>query len=423
MKIALPYGNTMWCEEVPAIDDAFILEPSTACPVLPDVSLAVSKALSAPVGSPRLSELVQPSDSVAIVVCDITRPSPSRHFLDGLVEELQLAGVPLEKVTVVVATGVHRASTQEELKAILGEKHLTQLKIVIHNAGDDALLVFRGETEQGVPIWINRVVSEASVRIVTSVVAPHQLAGFSGGPKLILPGVAGEESIRRFHSYPVRPTQPSQGQLTDNTTYKAALQAARIVGVHFSVHAVSDPHGRGYLGVYAGDLDLAHHACTSLSAQACQAHFPNYADLTICTPGGYPRDINLHQSQKALSVAELVTRRGGVIVLLAECRKGIDSHFARWLDMAETPQEVIDRFHLEGWSASSGKAEMFARAASHHRILVVSDAFDRATLANLFLEKATSLTEATEKAFSILGKESRVMLISRASGIIPVSVP
>ncbi|MEE9491583.1 MAG: hypothetical protein V3V80_04700, partial [Dehalococcoidia bacterium] len=163
-----------------------------------------------------------------------------------------------------------------------------------------------------------------------------------------------------------------------------------------------------------------HLAGVQMCERACRAFFPFQADLTICSPGGYPRDINLHQAQKALSVAEMVTRPGGVIILVAECREGTGSEFAQWLQRARTPQEVIKRFQDDGWFASSGKAMMFARATIQHKVMLVSEAFSRDYLASLFLHKAESLKEAVAYACEILGPDPETMVIPCASGLIPV---
>lgn len=421
MIIQLPYGDTLWEEDVPGLDDAFVLKPPEESDPVSDLTQAVSQALESPLGSHRLRDLVQPNDRLAVIISDATRSSPSRFFLDGIVRELERAGVPLQNVTIVVATGTHRPSTPGELVTMLGEEHLARFKVVNHDCRDSSGLLYLGETEQGLPVWINRIVAEATFRIATGAITPHHATGYSGGRKAILPGVAGEPTVRRHHSFPIHPFQPAFGWIEGNPAHEEALQAAKMLGVDFIINAVPDPQGRGFLGVVAGDLVAAHFAGVQMCERACRAFFPFQADLTICSPGGYPHDINLHQAQKALSVAEMATRPEGVIILVAECREEAGSKFVQWLQEARTPQEVIKRFQDDGWSASSGKAMMFARATAQYQVMLVSEVFSGDYLASLFLHKAESLKEAVAHAGEILGPDPKTMVIPRASGLIPVA--
>jgi len=420
MIIQLPYGDILWEEDVPGLDDAFVPKPPEKMNPVSDLAQAVSQALESPLGSRRLRDLVQPNDRVAVIISDATRPSPSRFFLDGIVRELKGADTSLQNVTIVIATGIHRPSTPGELVTMLGEEHLARFKVVNHDCRDSSGLLCLGETEWGVPVWINRIVAEATFRIATGTITPHHITGYSGGRKAILPGVAGELTVRRHHSLPIRSLQPAFGQMEGNPAHEEALQAAKMLGVDFIINAVPDPQSRGFLGIVAGDLVAAHLSGVQICERACRAFFPFQADLTICSPGGYPRDINLHQAQKALSVAEMVTRAGGIIILVAECGEGTGSEFAQWLQGARTPQEVIKRFQDDGWFASSGKAMMFARATTQHKVMLVSEAFSTDYMAGLFLHKAESLKQAVTHACEILGPDPKTVVIPRASGLIPV---
>lgn len=423
MRLKLPYGSGFWEEDVPELCEALFLRPAEVLNPVPNLDQAISQALASPLGSPRLRDLARPDDTVAVVISDATRPSPSNRFLKGLLSEFEQACVPLENVTVVVGTGTHRPSTPEELVKMVGEEHLVRLRVVVHKSNDAASQVYLGETRRGVPVWLNRAVVEASLRVATGVITPHHSLGYSGGRKAILPGVAGDRTVHVHHSSPIHPARPAFGRLEGNPAHEEALEAARMLGVHFLVNAVPDPHGRGFLGVVAGNLERAHQAGVALCARAARAPFSELSDLTITCPGGYPRDIDLHQAQKALSVAEMVTRPGGVIVLVAECRNGTGTEFARWLQEAQAPQEVIERFEVVGWSEASGKAMMFARAAAEYTVILVSENFDQDFVESLFLHKADSLREAVGHAREILGSQPHTTVIPRAGGLIPISRP
>jgi nickel-dependent lactate racemase len=420
MIVRLPYGDTSWVEDVPGLEEALVLRPSAALTPIPDLTAAVGQALESPLDSRRLTDLVQPKDTVALIINDATRRTPSKFIVTGIAQELERAGLSSGNVTIVVATGTHRCSSPDELKMMLGEDLLARFEIVSHDWRDASNLVYLGDTARGVPVWINRIVAEASFRIVTGTIAPHHIAGYSGGAKAILPGVAGEATIRRFHSFPIHPFRPALGHTQGNPSYEEPLAGAKMVGVDFMIDAVPDPQGKGFLGMVAGDLETAHAAGIRLSERACRAPVPFLADLTICSPGGYPRDINLHQAQKALSVAEMVTRPGGMIALVAECRKGTDSEFAQWLQRADSPRAVVDQFRRDGWSGSSGKALMFARAVMEHAIVVVSDAFSRDYLESLFLLKDESLKQVVARAAETLGTPFKTIVIPHASEVMPV---
>jgi nickel-dependent lactate racemase len=416
MKLELPYGFGSWQEDVD-LDHAVWLEPSGHIEPVADLEQAIAAALEAPTGSKRLRSLVRPGDTVAIVVSDATRPSPTRAFLNGLTRELDAAGVPARQVTVVVATGTHRASTPSELETMLGKEHLAGFRVVVHDCHDDRNLAYLGETRRGVPVWVNRSVQEASVRILTGVITPHHLCGYSGGRKAILPGVAGIETVSRHHSYPIRSIRPALGQMTGNPAHEEALEAAQILGIDFILNAVPNPRGGGYLDVVAGDLVLAHEAGVDGCSQACQVVYNEPSDLTICSPGGHPRDINLHQAQKALTVAEMLTRSGGTIILVGECSEGLGSGFAQ-LFQDLTPQEILDRFESDSWSEASGKAMMFARAVSNHQIFLVST-LDKETLSTIYLHRANSIAEACQRAHLDHGSDTRIAVVPRAAGLIP----
>lgn len=420
MKVRLPYGGGEKEEDLPECGDIFIAEPPSPLEPVADLAGCIRNAIAAPIGTPPLGDLFRPEDKVAIIVNDATRPSPTRLFLDAIAAALKEAGVPDHNVTIVIATGAHRPSTAEEMTAMLGEAHLARFTVVNHDALDPAGLVYLGETESGLPLWINRRVVEATRRIVTGTIAPHHSAGYSGGRKAIVPGVAGERSIRHYHSFPIQPAVPTLGRLSGNPAHEEALRAARRVGVDFSIQAIANPQGRNYLGIVAGDLVDSYLAGVAICERACRVAVPFRADLTLCSPGGYPRDINLHQAQKALSVAEMVTKPGGVIVLAAECRNGTEGKFARWLLEAEKPEDVIARYRAEGWTESSGKAMMFARAVSRHTVFLVSDAFDPNYLERLFLRHAPSLREAVNRARALVGPPLKTVIIPRASSVIPV---
>jgi len=419
LKVQLPYGSDWWTEEVDLSPEVMVASPPSL-PLVENLSQAVRNALASPLGTPPFRQLLSPEDRVAIVVNDITRGTPSRFIVDALAEEMEAAGIRDENVTLVVATGTHRASTGGELGYMLGEHNVRRFRVVNHDCKDRHTLTFVGETKGGLSLWVNGEVAQATVRILTGSVRPHQLAGFSGGRKSIMPGVADQTTITCHHSLPFHPFEPAMGRLEGNQFHEEAVEGAKLLGVTGVVNTVSNSRGQA-VGVVAGDLVMAHEAGTKLCARASQLCFPQKADVTLVSPGGYPHDINLHQAQKAIAVAELVTKPNGPIILLAECRDGMGGRFAQWLQQASNPQEVVDQFRIGVEKAGLSKAMAFARAALRHPILVVSKELLEGALADIFLRQAASLNEALRTSLEMSGTGALLAIIPHASDTVPLT--
>lgn len=368
--LQLPYGQTHLNISAPA--DAVVAKPGSL-PAVPDARAAVADAIAAPIGSPRLRDLARGKTTATIVINDITRPTPTQLLVEELLAELGCAGIRDADVTLLVATGNHRPNTPDELAHMVGSALAERLRIVNHDGADASQLVVIGTTPRGVKVDVNRLVVESDLTILTGTIAPHQTAGFSGGRKSIMPGVASHEALRTHHSYPIRSLLPVMGQIEHNHFHEEAVAAARMVGVDFIVNAVKNIDG-DVVAVVAGDLEAAHLRGVELCKESWQVTLPQQFDISIVSAGGYPKDIDLHQAQKAISAAELVTRKGGPIVVVAECRDGTGK-FAKALHKAASPQDVIDRFLTEGFQADehTSKAFLFARALVDHPIFIVSD--------------------------------------------------
>ncbi len=417
MRFKLPYGNSQVSFDMPDDSDAAVILPKEVSGVRDELA-AIDEALENPIHCPRLRDLAQPTDSVAIVVCDITRPAPSRLMLRGLLAELLRAGVMKERITLVVATGNHRPNTQEELDNMLGPEHAREFRVINHDCLDQKMLSFAGSTDTGLPVWVNRAVAEADVKVLTGVITPHHAAGFTGGRKSVLPGVAGLESLKVHHSFPIRPYDPVLGRLEGNTFHEEAVKAARLTGVDFILNAVVNGK-REIVSVVAGDLERAYDPGTVACRSIWEVPISVPADITIVSPGGHPRDFNLHQSQKAISCAEVLTRPGGVIIVVAECRDGVGK-FGGWLKSAADPWDVIERFRREGFTdEASNKAFMFARALVSHKVMMVTGGLDREELESMFLLKADSVEHAVRLALDEVGPRARVSIIPLASDMIP----
>lgn len=419
MEIKIPYGNSFQ-EFIPKDPTKVtVLESQELSPVKNEEE-AIKESLLNPIGTERLSKIIKSKDVIiSIVVNDITRLSPSKNFLNALMEELRIAGVSEENIRVFIATGTHKGNTKEELELMIGKENLERFLVENHDCQDESKLEFIGKTKDNFPIVINKTVAESDIRILTGIIVPHHTAGFSGGRKSILPGVAGFDTIKFHHSLPIRPYYPAMGIMEGNPFHEISLEVAKRVGVDFILNVVQNSK-KETIAVVAGDLEKAHKVGVDLCRKNSEIKLKEKAEIVVTSPGGFPRDINLYQSQKAVSVAERVVKEKGVIILVAECQKGIKKgNFLEWMLAAKNPKEVVDRFKKEGFSVGSNKAFMFARALMNSKIIIVTKNIEEGVLNNMFMERASSLDEAINRALEYCGTDSKIYCLPSAINLIP----
>jgi nickel-dependent lactate racemase len=266
---------------------------------------------------------------------------------------------------------------------------------------------------------VNSQYVKAELKIATGLITPHQSAGFSGGRKSVVPGISGIKTISTHHSFPIRPEGPAMGIIRDNPFHKEAIAAARLVGVDFIVNVVKNYRGEVVEAV-AGDLEEAHARGVDICEKSWVRKFDSGYDVVFVSPGGYPKDIDLHQAQKAVSVAEQIINPGGTIVLIAECRKGIGK-FGAVLKTADSVETVIRNFYKEGFSGEghTSKAYMFARACKKARVLVVTSEIDPGELSEMFMTGFASLQDAAAEALGNY-QHPKILCIPYAGECIPV---
>jgi nickel-dependent lactate racemase len=354
MKVRLPYGRQGLEVELP--EQAEVLLPKRV-PALARPEEAVHQALREPIGSRPLAELVRPAHRVAIVFSDITRPTPNHILLPAILSELAAKGVPQENVVLVNATGMHRPNTREELIAMLGRDVVDRYRIVQHDARDKNQQVFLSKNERGAEIWINGDYMEADIRILTGFVEPHIFAGYSGGGKAVLPGIAGAEIIMSNHGGPMLAhPKATWCQTQGNPVFEEVRRVALATQPAFIVNVTLNER-KQTTGVFAGEMVQAHDAGIAFAENAYLQPVPRRYDIVVATNMGYPADINLYQSVKGMSVAAQAVKEGGAIVLAAECADGLgQAHYAEMLAWRQTPQELLDMVlepgfaELEQWA-------------------------------------------------------------------------
>ena len=354
-QIVLPYGDTQVALRPPA-DKAVDVYTANDLPATDDGVAEVRRAMTQPIGARRLVELARGKERVAIVIDDMTRPAPSDQMLPPIVDELRQAGIGADRITVVVATGLHRSVTAEEGRRLIGS---LPLKVVCHDAKDPQGLVSIGTTTQGTTFHINRTVFEADLRILTGDVELHQFAGYGGGAKSVMPGVADAKSIEHTHAQMEAPgTGP--GKVKGNPVRAEIEEAADMLGVDYIVNVVLNSRHE-IVRAFAGNVHEAFLAGVELVDRMYKITVPRRYDLVLASAGGYPKDIDLYQAQKVIASAVRIAAEGGKVVAFAECREGYGGELAyEWAQAAATPQDIVDR-HRAKFVMGGHKAYQLAR--------------------------------------------------------------
>jgi nickel-dependent lactate racemase len=339
MKVRLAYGSSGLEVDVPG-DRTTVVRPHYPPPV-PDPLAALQEALRRPVAGRPLRELVRPGQVVAISVCDITRPQPRPAMLRAVLEELE-GVVPPEDVVILIATGTHRTNTREELDAMLGPEVVAACRVVNHDARDAASLRDLGMADD-VPVWLAAAWLDADVRITTGFVEPHFFAGFSGGPKMVAPGLAGLETVMALHdARRIGHPRATWGICEGNPVHDAIRKVAALAPPDIALDVLLDGEQR-ITSAFAGPVFEMHRVARDRAREEAMVRVDGPFDVVLTTNGGYPLDQNLYQAVKGMSAGAGIVRDGGVVVCAAECRDGLPDHgsYASLLRRRETPEELL----------------------------------------------------------------------------------
>ena len=419
MQIPLDYGETGLDLVLPAgaEEQTTVIRPRFP-PPLPSAAEAIRRALRAPDAGPPLAERVPEGATVAISVCDPTRAQPRIPMLRAILEEIP---TPPERVTLLVATGTHRPAAPAELEAMFGSELLSACEVVNHYCRDEAELVRLPDAAAGVPVSLNRRFLEADIRITTGFVEPHFFAGFSGGPKMVAPGLAGMETILVLHD-DARIGHPNAvfGVTEGNPVHDDVRAIARQVGVDFGLDVLLDGDKR-ITGVFGGDLLEEHaRACVRSHEEAmCPVDQP--FEVVVATNSGYPLDQNLYQAVKGMSAAERIVGTGGTILCAAECRDGIpdEGAYARALRAGRTLADV--RAALAAVSArrpDDWQVQVHCRILERARVGLRSSLAED-TVRSAHLEPVRDLSLACREALAAAGEGARLAVLPHG----PITIP
>ena len=412
MKISVPYGRTRMEADVPAGRLLGVFEPSLPPPA-PDPAAEVARALDDPIGSPPLETLAAGVRDAVLVLSDHTRPVPSRLIVPQMLSRLR-RGNPGIDVTLLVATGFHRATKREELVEKLGAEIVTSEKIVVHDGRDEASLADAGTLPSGGRLRLNRLALEAGLLLSEGFIEPHFFAGFSGGRKSVLPGVASRETVLANHCAEfIADPRARTGILEGNPVHRDMLFAADRARLAFVANVVLGP-GRRVVRAFAGAHRAAHEAGCAFLSEYCGVRVPE-ADVVVTSNGGHPLDQNVYQAVKGMTAGEAAAREGGVIVICAACGDGHGGEgFFRTLSGAPSPRALLDRILAVPRTATEPdqwEAQILARVLCRNRVVVVTRDCDHAMLRAMGLEAASSLPEALDLATKWTGPDSKIAVI------------
>jgi nickel-dependent lactate racemase len=416
MHVALAYGRGRLAVELPA--DAVVITPEEL-PGLPDERAAFDAAVRAPIGAAPLRELAGPSDTVAIVIADITRPSPSERLVPWIMAEL--AHVPREQFVIVNGTGSHRANTRAELVQMLGEEIVATTRIVNHNAFDDATLTHLGRTSYGGEIWVNNDYLHADVRIATGFIEPHFFAGFSGGPKGIVPGVAGITTIMHLHNAEmIGHPGATWAQLEGNPVQGEIREAVAMAPPHFMVNVAVNAR-REITALWAGHYLQAHEIGCRFVAEHATRPVEEAFDIVITTNSGYPLDQNLYQTVKGMSAAARIVKPDGAIIAVSECSDGLPDHgnFKQLLQMRRTPHELLEMIEAPGFELYDQWEAQTQAIIQRKADVYLYSSLDPQTVRDAMLTPIASVEGALAALLDRYGPGARVAVLPEGPQTVP----
>lgn len=371
-----------------------------------DVEHQVLQAVENPIGSPALSEIIKPGDTVAFICNDPTRVANSDIFMPILVNEMNRLGVPDENMRIVFSLGTHRAMTDAEMVEQVGAEVAGRLKMYNSIATNQDDFEYFGETSFGTPVWINKLLCDVDHVILTGTIVHHYFSGYGGGRKAVLPGCAAMETVRKNHSWMLDP-RAGLGQMEGNPCYDDQMEGVALFAKNrslFLFNAVLNAKHE-FLKIFAGDYIKAHKEACRFVDEVYGCEIPREADLVIASCGGYPKDINVYQMQKTMDNAMCAVREGGVVVLLAECIEGsgsakLEETFKRLKTAAAIREELENNFQI-----GANKAFAITRPLGKAKFILVTALDPEMAKSMLFTATTDNVEDAIAMAKTILANE------------------
>jgi nickel-dependent lactate racemase len=411
LRIKVAFGKSGLNLDLPAGPEYTILETRRGV-ALDNVTEALNRALDNPIAAPALTELARGKRTAAIAVCDITRPAPNSITLPPLLERLHYAGISQENIKILIATGLHRAATPEEITAIVGSGIASRYAVENHNAKSFDSHVSMGRTKRGTPIYVDRRFVEADLHITLGFIEQHLMAGFSGGRKLIVPGLAAQETIKVLHSPAfMRQPEATEGSFEKNPLHAELLEIASAVRHDFMLD-VTLTRDREIGGVFAGHAIEAHEAGVQFFRETLLESFSEPFDAVITTAAGYPLDLTFYQTIKGVTAAQHIVKPGGAILVLGECGEGIGAaEFARKVANLSTYQEYLRSLDGVPVEVDQWQLEKLALVAANHEVLFYTPGILYEKTGGISPRIFETPTDAIKQLLRCLPQRSRIAVI------------
>jgi nickel-dependent lactate racemase len=419
--VKIPYGHEYLTCNLSKSHLKAVLEPEikTSGPIRTEQEI-VRQALYEPVASKRLSDIAAKVKKVLVITSDHTRPVPSKITMPLFLEEIRLKN-PTVQIKILVATGFHRLTRPDELIAKFGERLCQKEEIIVHDSRDSQHLVFKGKLPSGGELWLNDLVDWADLIVAEGFIEPHFFAGFSGGRKSVLPGIAGTATVLANHcSKFVGSVHARTGNLENNPIHKDMLFAAEKVDLAFILNVALDSDKK-IIGAWSGHSEKAHlKGCDFVTQRATVKR--KTGDIVITSNGGYPLDQNIYQSVKGMTTAEACVREGGVIIMVAECEDGHGGDaFYHWFTEAKSPKDVtakIAKIAQKHTMADQWEAQILARVLTKATVIMVTDRCDPEIVKGMHLLQAPDIEAALLMAREITGEKGEIVVIPDGISVI-----
>lgn len=419
MKVNLDYGETGLSVEVPDQNLVKVLQMQATLPI-PDPITKVEQALSNPIGTPALSELAKGKETACIVICDITRPVPNKIILPPILKVLENSGIKRENITILIATGIHRPNEGEELEYLVGTDMMQNYRIVNHFAKERDTHSYLGKTSQGTDVLVDSTYVNADLKIITGFIEPHLMAGFSGGRKLICPGISSIDTVKVMHG-PAILEHPNarEGVINGNPFHKEVLEIARMAGMDFMVNVALN-ETRQITGIFAGDLEKAHAVGVGFVRDHVQDTIEKPADIVITTCAGYPLDATFYQSVKGLTAALPVVKDGGTIIIAAECREGLGGpEFSQLVrEIQDVDQFMKDIYRDDYFVVDQWQFEEFVKVIKKADVYLYSEGIPAEDQKRMHVENISSVEAGIDLALKKHGDNARIVVIPKGPYIL-----
>lgn len=421
VKVKIPYHRSFMEAEIPKKNLAAVLK-SKAEDYETELSETeiVEKALDNPIGSKKLGKMVVGKQDMVIVTSDHTRPVPSKITMPILLKRIRKVNPDID-ITILVATGFHRATSKQELIDRFGQDIVENERIIIHDCRDDESLMKVGVLPSGGDLILNKLALDTELLIAEGFIEPHFFAGFSGGRKAILPGIASEKTIMANHcSEFIASEYARTGILKNNPIHEDMIYAAKKVKLSFILNVVIDSNKK-IIKAFAGDTEKAHEEGCDFVSQLFQVDRAE-ADIVISSNGGYPLDQNIYQSVKGMTAAEATCKEGGIIIMVSACNDGHGGQsFYDNLANVESPQKLLERVikvPRNETEPDQWEFQILSRILSKFTVILVTDMCEPQMIKNMHMEHAFTLQEAIQKAISIKGEDAKVTVIPDGVAVI-----